>query len=210
MNNETLNNWLSTTDTQCHPSRPFLIVMCGLSGSGKSTASRFLAEKYHAAWVRSDVERKRLFGLPSDQSSDCLSESIYTPEATMATFQVMRTLADQLLAADYPVILDSCALKLSEREAFHKEGQKHRTPAMTVYCHAEMNTLMARVLKRQHLGNDPSEATADQISVQASWLETPSANEFPALIELDTEGAQWQEALYKAVKSIAGNHSDEA
>ncbi|OED41655.1 hypothetical protein ACH42_13210 [Endozoicomonas sp. (ex Bugula neritina AB1)] len=168
MNDLTLETWLSTTEIQCQPSKPFLIIMCGLSGSEKSTASWFLVEQYKAAWIRSDIERKRLFGLEPGQASDNVRENIYSPETTIATFHVMRSLSDRLLAAEYRVIIDSCVLKISERKEFHRTGQKHQLAGMTIYCHAELNTLIERVLQRQHLGCAPPEATAEQVHQQVS------------------------------------------
>lgn len=46
--------------------KPELIVMCGLSGSGKSTIAKELAVKYDAAIVSSDAIREEICGIVSD------------------------------------------------------------------------------------------------------------------------------------------------
>lgn len=50
--------------------RPKLIVMCGLSASGKSTVAKELVVKYDAAIVSSDAIREELCGSVSDQSKN--------------------------------------------------------------------------------------------------------------------------------------------
>ena len=58
-------------DAYLIPPRPVLIAIGGLSGTGKSTLAAVLAAQIGAApgalHVRSDVERKRLFGVPETQ-----------------------------------------------------------------------------------------------------------------------------------------------
>ena len=52
-------------------SRPAMIVVCGLSGSGKSTVARRLADWLGFEWLRSDEIRKRLAGVaPAERLSE--------------------------------------------------------------------------------------------------------------------------------------------
>ena len=203
MNHNSLSDWLATTETRCLPSTPFVIIMCGLSGSGKSTVSRFLAQHYQAAWIRSDIERKWLFGLTARQSSQSLHEDIYSREATQQTFQRMLSLTQQLLNKHYPVIVDSCALKACERDLFRGTGQQYNIPAITLFCEASRDTLIKRIHARQKKNSDPSEASPDLIHQQQSWLEMPSAIETKALIKLDTESRHWRKTLLVALKYSA-------
>lgn len=48
--------------------KPKLFIMCGLSGSGKSTIAKDLAIKHNAEIVSSDAIREELFGSCQDQS----------------------------------------------------------------------------------------------------------------------------------------------
>ncbi|MEJ8826702.1 ATP-binding protein [Variovorax humicola] len=57
-----------------------------LSGSGKSTVAAQLLELAGAVRLRSDVERKRLFGLSALAHSSDQALDIYTPDATRRTF----------------------------------------------------------------------------------------------------------------------------
>jgi aminoglycoside phosphotransferase family enzyme len=60
------------------PPHPFLIVTCGLPGSGKTTLSQHILERHGAIRLRSDLERKRLAGLkPLDKSGSPVDSGIY-------------------------------------------------------------------------------------------------------------------------------------
>ena len=64
-----------------------LAITHGLPGSGKSFAAQGVVEAAGAIGVRSDVERKRLFGLGARQSShDHVPGGIYDPAATQRTY----------------------------------------------------------------------------------------------------------------------------
>src|SRR5262249_30671951 len=66
------------------PPRPLLIAIGGLSGTGKSTLSALVAPCIGPApgalHIRSDVERKRLFGVPETQRLDCAHYRIGTAQ----------------------------------------------------------------------------------------------------------------------------------
>ncbi|MDZ7783860.1 MAG: AAA family ATPase [Halioglobus sp.] len=65
---------------------------CGLSGSGKTTLGRHIAAELDAVHLRSDVERKRLFGLGMQESSAASGLDIYTSDASRRTFdRLLRT-----------------------------------------------------------------------------------------------------------------------
>ena len=52
-------------------SRPAMVVVCGLSGSGKSTVARRLADRLGFEWLRSDEIRKRVARVaPTERLSD--------------------------------------------------------------------------------------------------------------------------------------------
>lgn len=59
------------------PQQGQLILMCGLSGSGKSTVARQLARRLSAIHIRSDAVRKHLGGIPLQQRGGA---DLYTPE----------------------------------------------------------------------------------------------------------------------------------
>ncbi|HQQ71765.1 MAG TPA: AAA family ATPase, partial [Alicycliphilus sp.] len=84
-------DYLACAERLAAPMAPRLLITYGLSGAGKSTAAAALVQQ-GAVRLRSDVERKRLFGLAPLADSAAPGLDIYTPEASRRTFA---PLADQ-------------------------------------------------------------------------------------------------------------------
>lgn len=188
MNHISLENWLQQQPYDCAPSSPCLFILMGLSGSGKSTVSRFLAKHYNAVWISSDIERQhRYFG----------REDMYSSEVTQELFEYMTTQATRLLQANYPVIIDSCALRKNEREAFQQAADNNHCPVVLIFCRAPEDILKGRIRLRLQTGNDPSQARPELIDAQKQWLEPPSINESLSLISLNINQPDWETSLTK-------------
>jgi aminoglycoside phosphotransferase family enzyme/predicted kinase len=180
-----------------------LIVMHGLSGSGKSTVAARLAERLGAIRIRSDVERKRLFGLrPLDQSAGAIPGGIYTREATRRTYARLNELARAVLAAGFPVILDATFLKRAERDAARAVAREHGWPWVLLACQAAPETLRARVARRHAAGTDAAEADLSILEQQMQWVEAPGADELP--LAVDTDAAWDLDQLAARLRSQAG------
>lgn len=193
-----LQEWVNQVEIPCSPSKPFLVVLSGLSGSGKSTVSRFLANHYQAAWISSDIERKRLHGLKPEESSQNIPD-FYSQETTRKTFEYMAQLARQLMAQQYPVILDSCVLKQTERDEFCQIATDAQLPYLIIFCEAPLPELTRRVTARQKTGTDASEATEAVINLQKKWLEPPNPGSNEKLLRLNTANKLWKNHLKQAI-----------
>jgi predicted kinase len=67
------------------------------------------------------VERKRLFGLgPLDDSNSTLGSGLYTPDASARTYARLLQLADELLVAGHPVLVDATFMKRVHRQPFRE------------------------------------------------------------------------------------------
>ena len=92
------------------PMRGQLFLMSGLSGSGKSTVARQLAQQMNAIHIRSDAVRKHLAGIPLEQRGDRggqLGDGIYTPAMTLRTYDRLLQYGLQLTQQGWTVILDA-------------------------------------------------------------------------------------------------------
>lgn len=163
------------------PPPPTLVITCGLSGSGKTTAStaRLLDTEQTAAGsllrLRSDVERKRLFGLAAGDSSGSPPDGgIYTAEATTRTYARLLDLARGLLAMGWPVIVDAAFLKRAERESFSSLASGLGIGFRILATDAPPDELRRRLLART---GDASEATVAVLERQLAWFEPLSAAE---------------------------------
>jgi len=140
--------------------RPAMIFMHGLSGSGKSTLARQIAESLGAIQIRSDVERKYLFGLDQHEASGSgVDQNIYTPDATSQTYQRLAELARTITQAGYTVIVDASFLGLAQREQFWLLARQCGVPAILISCDAPESVLRERIKRRSRHEKDASEAT---------------------------------------------------
>jgi aminoglycoside phosphotransferase family enzyme/predicted kinase len=163
------------------PPAPTLVITCGLSGSGKTTASsaQLLDASAQSAGslvrLRSDVERKRLFGLaPLAGSGSAPDGGIYTAEATARTYGRLLSLARALLAAGWPVIVDAAFLRHAERSAFRALAEELGIGFAILAAEAPVEELRRRIEARS---GDASEATVAILEKQLDWFEPLTASE---------------------------------
>ncbi|HEY0822402.1 MAG TPA: AAA family ATPase [Ramlibacter sp.] len=134
---------------------PRLVVTHGLPGSGKTFASQALLEQEGAIRIRSDVERKRLYGLEMLAASREHGLEIYTSDATRRTYERLFTLARQALLAGWPVVLDAAFLKHEERAQARALAGSLGVPFAILHCEAPLEVLQERLRSRR---GDASEA----------------------------------------------------
>jgi len=159
-----------------------------LSGSGKSTISTLLLKKCRAIRLRSDIERKRLFGLnESDKTTSTIGDGIYTLNANTQTYQHLLTVGEQLLSAGYSVIIDAAFLKYNERHLFKIMAENIGVPFLIISCKANIATLEDRINSRLSKNNDPSEADINVLAQQRLKQEPLNENELLQTLVVDTE-----------------------
>jgi len=153
--------------------RPAMIFMHGFSGSGKSTLARQIVESLGAIQIRSDVERKYLFGLEQHEASGSgVDQNIYTPDATSKTYQRLAELARTITQAGYTVIVDASFLDLAQRDQFSLLAHQCGVPGILISCDAPVSVLRERIERRSRHEKDASEAT---LAVLQHQIETHDA-----------------------------------
>lgn len=164
--------------------RPKIVVVCGLSGSGKSTVAQRLVEKIGAIRLRADVERKRIFSATLDQP-----ETLYRESASQETYGRLMALAHHLHLQGLNVIVDATFLdqaRIDDFTAFFLH-----LPAQTiqvVLCRASVQAMRSRIELRGQLAQDPSDATPAVLEKQLARA-SDRAPQWPVTIyELDNDG----------------------
>ncbi|HEX5285963.1 MAG TPA: AAA family ATPase [Polaromonas sp.] len=165
-----------------------LLITHGLSGSGKSTVARQLLALAGAIRLRSDVERKRLFGLAALQRSAEQTVDIYTPDASRRTFDRLKECARTALQAGYPVIIDAAFLRRAERCAFQALAAELRVPFSILHCRASEAQMRQRVAARSVVGDDASEANVNVLERQLASHEPLDGDERAVTLEVVTDG----------------------
>ncbi|SEK20286.1 AAA family ATPase [Halomonas daqiaonensis] len=156
---DTYQSYIDLAERYAQPRQPYLLVTTGVSGSGKSWLSQRLSASLGLLWLRSDVERKRLFGLTPLADSHARPDlNLYTPEATRDTYRRLVDLAAKALMAGYPVIVDSAALARAQRDQLIEVARAQGVPYLLLECRAAEEQLRQRLRGRAAAGGDPSEA----------------------------------------------------
>lgn len=165
---------------------PWLVLTGGLSGSGKSAVAQGLLGRLGAVRLRSDVERKRLFGLaPEDRPPSALG--LYNLAANRRTYDRLLALAEAALAAGIGVVVDAASLRRAERAAFADLARRQGARHVLLWCEAPEAVLRARLQARAAAGTDPSDATVDVLARQQQFAEWPQPDEAAPLFRLDTD-----------------------
>lgn len=181
-----------------------LIVMRGLSGSGKSWLAMRLVEQLGAVRLRSDVERKRLLGLSPEQATHSgIAAGAYAPEITQKTYQRLQALAYPVLDAGFPVIVDATCLLRSQRASLRRFAQISGMPFVIVDVRAPDALLRERILQRHRHERDASEATLAVLAHQSSIAEPLDAEEQQHAIVLDTSAPVDPAAVADAILTRA-------
>ncbi|VAX21737.1 FIG00496272: hypothetical protein [hydrothermal vent metagenome] len=152
--------YLAMAERYMKPAKPILIITHGVAGCGKSTFAKLLIEETGAIVLRSDIERKRMFGMGSDEKrAEEIEEGLYAPEAIRKTYSRLETLAGFIISAGFPVIVDATFLKHSWRDRFKHIAQERGVPFMILDIQAPKAVLRNRVAKREFEGLDASDAS---------------------------------------------------
>lgn len=177
-------NGLATTAATAAPTGLRLVLMFGLAGAGKSTVAAALAERLGAVRLRSDVERKRLFGATPTART---VPGLYTLDATRRTYERLQELAHEALGAGVSVVVDAASLRRIERDGMREVAAKHGAEFTLLVCTAPSAVLLERVQLRQRADNDASDATPEVLSFQQGVAEWPGDDEAADLLRLNTD-----------------------
>jgi aminoglycoside phosphotransferase family enzyme/predicted kinase len=146
---------------------PRLIAMGGLSGSGKSTVARMLAPRIGsfpgAVHIRSDVERKRMFGVPFEVK---LPPSAYALEVTELVYAACGKRAALALEGGQTAIVDAVQAKEVEREALSALAAKMGVAFTGIWLEAPRAMLRQRVGTRK---GDVSDAAPEIVDRQLAF-----------------------------------------
>lgn len=169
--------------------RRALIITHGLPGSGKTTFAQTALERLQAIRIRSDVERKRLFGLAPLADSGSHAGNIYDANTTRRTYSRLHELARNLLTAGTTVIVDAAFLKQDERERFRQLAHELEAPFAIVSMKTGAARLRARIRQRKNESNDASEADLAVLELLQKKQEALSPLEQARTVEfIDEEG----------------------
>lgn len=184
--------------------RPRLVLMCGVSGSGKSWLAERLAPRLGAVHARSDVERKRLAGLPAlARTGSAPGGGLYDKAAGDATYARLGEIVGRSLAAGLPVIADATNLTPERRAPLIEVARRAGAAAVIVRCRGAREVIEARIRERDRIGRDPSEADERILASQLESQRPPASGEADALIEVGEVDPGDIDALATRIEAVA-------
>lgn len=149
------------------PSKPRLVGVGGLSGSGKSRIARELAPRLGAMTgarvVRSDATRKRLSGAALTRR---LGPEGYTAEMTERTFEALFAEVAEGLRAGHTVIADAVFASPGHRRALRDIALKEGAPFTGMWLEASPEIMARRVTERKR---NISDADAKVLDMQLAY-----------------------------------------
>ncbi len=162
--------YLELAETYLAPSAmPLAIVVCGLSGTGKSTLAARVAETLGAELLRTDVIRQKVF---RDSSAND-QRRLYTVQSRCQVYDEMLARADTMLQQRLSVVLDGTFLARLAREKAMKIAKERMAMGLIVHCHCPPEVAWERIAARIAEGSDPSEARPELHEQQRSEEELP-------------------------------------
>lgn len=164
--------------TQSRPGR--LMVMSGLSGSGKSTVARWVARHVGAIQIRSDAVRKHLAGIPLNQRGEA---TIYSEEMTRQTYDRVLELGGILASKGWSVILDAKFDRTIWRKKAMELATATNLPLQILHCQAPLSVMRDRLHRR---AGDIADATAELLDAQLAEAEPLDEIEQNYAIAIDT------------------------
>nr|WP_178116419.1 bifunctional aminoglycoside phosphotransferase/ATP-binding protein [Pseudomonas brassicae] len=181
------------------PSR-LLAITHGVSAVGKSHVAMRMVEALGAIRLRSDVERKRLFGEQTSQQAGQLQQGIYSGDASQKTYEHLHQLAGIVLRAGFPVVIDATYLKRAQRQAAAEVASATGVPFLILDCNAPDAVIASWLAQRQADHNDPSDATLEVVTAQQADRDPLSAEELLQSKRVETNESGSLDELVKQIR----------
>lgn len=151
------------------PAKPFVILMYGFPGSGKTYFARQLSDRLQVAHIHADRIRAELFETPR-----------YDKQENEVILQLMNYMTGEFVNAGLGVVYDMNLMRGMQRRQVREIARKLRIPTLIAWVQIDTETAYARGQKRDRRRSDDRYAAQldrkgfDSI---AANMQNPSANE---------------------------------
>ncbi len=194
-----LNLRVKAASSYANRRRPALIIMQGLSGSGKSWLSEQLIAPLAAIRIRSDVERKRMAEPGSDTVLGHFRQGLYTPEMTRRTYARLLECAESCLEGRINTIIDAAFLTRSDRHSFQELAARMGSTFTILACQADHAVMVRRLEERAQRHTDPSDANVATLLQQPRGTDPLDQAERANALLIDTTDTK---ACQKALAAV--------
>ena len=173
-----VDHYLALATRLCARGQPGLVLMHGVSGSGKTHISTEILQRLGGIRLRTDVERKRMIGLAPDARPTREQEAaLYGPKGIERVYDWLLQQTEALLRQGRRVIVDGTFLTRERRRPFQALARKLEVPGAVVVCTADPDILRRRLTARTQSDVDASDAGIAVMRRQLGQVEAPGADE---------------------------------
>ncbi|MFM7634074.1 MAG: AAA family ATPase [Cyanobacteriota bacterium] len=183
-----LHAYLALAEGLITPPPPLLAITTGVSGLGKSRHALAIAERLGWIRLRSDVVRKRLFGLWGIPPQATCSGDPYRIEVSDDLMgRRLPALAEQLIGAGFAVVVDATFLRRLDRQRMAALAERLGVPFLILQPRASEAEARERIRRRLGHGRDPSDATEAVLERQLAMAEPLDATESACCLAIEPD-----------------------
>jgi aminoglycoside phosphotransferase family enzyme/predicted kinase len=178
-----------------------VVVLCGVVGTGKSSAAEVVADVLlDAAVVASDRVRKRMIP-PSAGTGPDAQAALYANASKRRVYDGLLDRAAPIVDSGRSAVLDATYSKRRQREQARGFARARGVRTLLVETRCSREEALERLSRRQARGRDPSDAGPAYYGASAAQFEPP--DEWPARdrIVVDTAARGWRRGLRAALQS---------
>lgn len=119
------------------PNKPFLLMLYGFPGSGKTYFARQFCEHVQAAHVQADRIRYELFEQPR-----------YDKQENSVVLQIVDYMVEEFLQAGVSVVYDMNVLRVAQRQHLRQLAHKAHAQPILVWQQIDADSALNRAMKR--------------------------------------------------------------
>lgn len=151
------------------PTKPILVLLYGMSGSGKTFFARQLTEQLQAAHLQADRIRSELFETPS-----------FNKEENHIVASLMAYMTGEFLHSGVSVVFDMNVPRVAQRRALRNLATKNKAETVLVWFQVDPDTAYGRATHRDRRTADDHYAqdmSPEIFRAQLANLQNPDASE---------------------------------
>lgn len=169
-------------------SRPPLVVVYGLMGSGKTSIATFLRESLGWHLLSTDGVRKQIAGVGEDTRVWVpYGEGLYSSEMNRRTYDEVCRRAENLLRAGFPVAVDGAFKRQSERRPVIELARRADARLLFLEAVCEPQVQRRRLAARQRY-DTRSDGRVELMEIQRRDFEPPGDDDAERFAQVATDG----------------------
>ena len=167
-----------------------LILVCGVTGTGKSNLARGLALNLYCAHFNSDVVRKELLSSSEDTRRLGFGSGIYSSQSSELTYAELLKRARSELSHGRSVILDASFMRREHRAAALELARDSGIRIALIECVLNYNENIKRLASRVAAGRSVSDGRPEILNEQLKRWEKISPEEMERYLRLEMSGSK--------------------